>query len=344
MRIAVLYTRLTGYWMANMRHSNATFGNEFLVFRNTPSPDAPFIIDSEKGITLHNIEAMSDEQLRHRIEAFSPDLIYIAGWNNKSYLQIAKEYKKKGIPVLTGMDNHWLGTWKQHLAGLAKHLLIHPYFSAIWVPGSPQLPFAKKLGFKLHQIHQGLYCADEQLFEKSPKTKKNNEIIFVGRLVNHKGVPQLIAVLEKLIAQEKLNVIFHFVGNGSLKDQLPQHKNVKRTPFVHPNDLPAIIHNAGFFILPSTYEAWGVVVQEALLAATPVISTYQCGAAKDLVTHEESGFLFDATDFSSLITIIDTVDTMSNEQYAKMSQAALEAGKKMTMDNWANTIEKIGKG
>ena len=329
--------------MACMRHSRDHDEAKFLVFRSKPSSDAPFKINSEAGIEIHDREDISVDKMEQQIARFSPDIIFISGWTNKKYLNLAKAYKNKGLPVIVGMDNHWKGTLKQHIAGFLSPWYIKHYFTDIWIPGSPQYKFAKRLGFNDKQIHQGLYCANEELFKGKPKSTKKKEVLFVGRMVAHKGVPQLIGLIENLIAQDKLNLRFHFVGNGPLTDRLPKHENIKHTPFIAPEKLPQVLEETGFFILPSTYEAWGVVVQEALLMGTPVISTHQCGAAIDLVEHTKNGFLFDAGSFDELQTILEKIEVLSDQEYATLSENALSTAKKIDHNRWSQTFEKIVK-
>jgi glycosyltransferase involved in cell wall biosynthesis len=57
---------------------------------------------------------------------------------------------------------------------------------------------------------------------------------------------------------------------------------------------------AGAFILASTSEQWGLVVNEAMAAGLPVIVSSRCGCAPDLVKHGENGFVFDPEDANSL--------------------------------------------
>lgn len=343
MKILILYTRLTEYWFSCMQYSREHYDNEFLVFRAKPSPEAPFQINSEQGIEVLVQEEFTQTEFQGRVEKFAPSLIYVAGWTNTTYLQLAKHYKKKGVPVVVGMDNHWKGTLKQRLAGLFSFWYIQPYFTDIWIPGSPQYTFARQLGFKDKHIHKGLYCADASLFKAEVKPKKRNELLFVGRLVDHKGVPQLFRLLEQLIVDNQLHLDVHFVGNGPLAKDIPKHQHIRYTPFVAPKDLPALFQNTGFFILPSTYEAWGVVVHEALLSGTPVISTYQCGAATDLVTHQNNGFLFDAEAFDELLDIFETIQQMTDEQYKSMSKLARASAEQITAEDWSQTLETIGK-
>jgi glycosyltransferase involved in cell wall biosynthesis len=58
-------------------------------------------------------------------------------------------------------------------------------------------------------------------------------------------------------------------------------------------ELPAWYSQAKCFVLPSTSEQWGLVVNEAMAAGLPVLVSAQCGCAPDLVRPGVNGFTFD---------------------------------------------------
>ncbi len=150
-------------------------------------------------------------------------------------------------------------------------------------------------------------------------------------------------VIEDLIASDSLAITFHFIGNGPLADRLPIHHHIKHTAFIEPEALPELLHQASFLILPSNYEAWGLVVHEAMLCGLPVISTYESGAAVDFVKDEENGYLFHAKDKQQLKAIFQKINHLSNDEYEALSQNALSASKKVSLDQWSNTINEFGK-
>lgn len=60
-----------------------------------------------------------------------------------------------------------------------------------------------------------------------------------------------------------------------------------------PNDsLPEIYERHDVFILPSRYEPWGLVVEEALFRGLPVIASDKVGSAADMVAALETGAVF----------------------------------------------------
>jgi glycosyltransferase involved in cell wall biosynthesis len=56
---------------------------------------------------------------------------------------------------------------------------------------------------------------------------------------------------------------------------------------------------ADVLVLPSRWDGWGMVVNEALTAGVPVIVSDRCGAA-DLIQHGVNGFVFRSEDVDGL--------------------------------------------
>ena len=57
---------------------------------------------------------------------------------------------------------------------------------------------------------------------------------------------------------------------------------------------------ADVFVLPSAFETWGLVVNEAMASALPVIVSDGAAAARDLVVPGENGFTYRAGDIGCL--------------------------------------------
>jgi glycosyltransferase involved in cell wall biosynthesis len=57
---------------------------------------------------------------------------------------------------------------------------------------------------------------------------------------------------------------------------------------------------ADVFVLPSSFEPWGLVVNEALCFGLPVIASDKVGACGDLVQNGVNGFVYPAGDITAL--------------------------------------------
>lgn len=99
-------------------------------------------------------------------------------------------------------------------------------------------------------------------------------ILYVGRLVDYKGVHYLIEVLPFL----PKDVVLEIVGAGPLKPyleirakELGVFERVRIYQYLPRLELLQLFADSDVFVLPSKYEAYSLVVAEALVAGTPCI-------------------------------------------------------------------------
>lgn len=92
--------------------------------------------------------------------------------------------------------------------------------------------------------------------------------------------------------------VWAIAGGGPLKEELEAQAGkyngnaVRILGPVPPADVAALMAQGELFVLPSTYEAHGIVVMESMAVGTPVIASDCCGAARDLVRQGETGWMF----------------------------------------------------
>lgn len=120
-------------------------------------------------------------------------------------------------------------------------------------------------------------------------------LLFVGRLIPAKGLPHLLDALA-MVASRALDFRMVVVGDGPLRSQLENQcrhlgvaARVTFTGFLPPEEIVAQYAMADIFVLPSLHETWGTVVNEAMAASLPVITTSVVGASGDLVRDRDNG-------------------------------------------------------
>jgi len=97
-----------------------------------------------------------------------------------------------------------------------------------------------------------------------------------------------------------------FVGDGPLKQPLERlagvHNgtSIRFLGFKNQTELPAFYDLCDVFVLPSRFEPWGLVVNEAMNAGKPVIVSDRVGAGADLVGHADNGWVFPAGNVTAL--------------------------------------------
>ncbi|MCF8430655.1 MAG: glycosyltransferase family 4 protein, partial [Melioribacteraceae bacterium] len=226
-------------------------------------------------------------------------------------------------------------------------LLLKRYFEYIWIPGEPQISYARKLGFSEEKMLLGNYSADFNYFNSLYKDNYDNKkrkfphiFLFVGRYIEAKGIRFLVDTFSELKHESKDWELW-CVGTGELKDQFYDTDKIKHLGFIQPQDLNKVIENSGVFVLPSEYDPWGVVVHEFATAGFPLLLSTNVGAGTLFVEEGENGFVFPNKNKTKLIELFRLVMDKSDDQLFKMSIHSNNIASAITPEKWTNTLLTI---
>lgn len=121
-------------------------------------------------------------------------------------------------------------------------------------------------------------------------------LLFVGRLEYIKSPDKLLEIYHKYIDKEESKLVI--VGGGSLYEKLAEYikinhleSNVILTGALTGESLYAWYYLAHIFILPSSFEPFGAVVNEALVAGCQTIVSNKVGAS--CLINKKNGKIFD---------------------------------------------------
>jgi glycosyltransferase involved in cell wall biosynthesis len=345
MRVAVLWTGLSGYLNACLRELASRPGVELFVAHSESNSQAPYDKNQFKWMK-HEVVWRGVEDfamLQFKLHAFDPQVVVVAGWHVPIYRLIMKSLKGRCLRIMA-MDNRWSGTAKQWLGSFIASIHVLPYADAAWVPGHHQANFARKLGFPLRDIlHGSLSCEqpafstvyEERIHRGEPLPKA---FIFVGRLMEAKGLDILSEGYG--IYQESVTDPWPLVvcGTGPLSSILEGKPGIQLKGFVQPEDLPKQLAAAGCLILPSTFEPWALVVNEATAAGLIIVSTETVGAVPHLVQNYHNGFVVEAGDAAALAETMSQITVMDADRRERMSRASHELSQQYTPARWANAL------
>lgn len=149
-------------------------------------------------------------------------------------------------------------------------------------------------------------------------------IAFVGSLIAIKGLPTLIGAVRRAIDQgADLQLEVFGPGDPSAFDFDSEHiRHAGRIPFGYTQQY-LLEHD--LLVLPSQYDGWGVVVNEALCAGIPVICSDRVGA-RVLVETFGAGLVFPAGDEEALANLLMTL-FREPEVLSKLKSACAVAAK-----------------
>lgn len=119
-------------------------------------------------------------------------------------------------------------------------------------------------------------------------------ILFMGRLVFEKGIQNLIAAMPKILnAYHDAKLVI--AGKGGMIDELRAQVNalgiaekVYFAGYQHGKDVQKMYKAADISVFPSTYEPFGIVALEAMLAENPIVVS-DIGGLNEIVQHRENG-------------------------------------------------------
>jgi glycosyltransferase involved in cell wall biosynthesis len=346
-KVLFLYTELAGYVLACFKEL-AKYA-EVHVVHWPVNKEAPFVLGNAPGITFYDRAQYDTARLLelcgcNQLSVFKPDVIICSGWVDKVYIKICRHYFGR-VPTVLTLDNHWRGDWKQRILAVVSPFYLRRIFSHAWVPGEPQKLYAKKLYFPEEKIKRGFYSADVEyfsgLFKNLAPTKKDQfprRFLYVGRYIESKGIFTLWRAFIRAVEQSQSDWELWCLGTGELYDQRLEHRQIKHFGFVQPGEMAHFIEQTGVFVLPSTFEPWGVVVHEMVVAGMPLICSDKIGAATQFLHPGKNGFQFMAGNEEALEELLLSIMKMDPSALIKMGEESHGLGLQNSPEIWANTV------
>jgi glycosyltransferase involved in cell wall biosynthesis len=259
----------------------------------------------------------------HFDAAILPGYFYFTAW-----IAIAAA-KWNGTPILFVTDSHSLRSWRTQSPWKLrfKKWLVRRIFSlgkAILVSSSGGVEYLKSLGFSSDHIFLVPTAVDNDWWtERAAKADRNatraawkiptegTVSLFCAKLQRWKGPMDL---LEAFGRANVPNSYLVFVGDGPERSNLERRAaglgladRVRFLGFLNQSQLPSAYCAADLFVLPSLFEPFGLVVNEAMLCGLPVAISDRVGARFDLVIPGETGYVFPVGDLNALATVLQDV-------------------------------------
>ena len=161
-----------------------------------------------------------------------------------------------------------------------------------------------KIGFK--NVYEWGYFTEQTMNQNIPKSDSDSQpkLLFVGSLDERKNILSLI----KLISNSDFRGIrLTIIGDGPLRNDVTilssQNTNISYLGVKPNKEVKRIMSQHDILVLPSIFDGWGAVVNEALSSGMRVICSDRCGAST-LLDKDWRGSVFNiksSDDFSEKI-------------------------------------------
>jgi glycosyltransferase involved in cell wall biosynthesis len=174
--------------------------------------------------------------------------------------------------------------------------------------------------------------------------KKNKKYgLWVGVVPVIKGLDIAVDAVKNMGDVELLAVGWKDWGGLNVFEKV---KNVKFLGGALPEKLNLLYNAADFFILPSRYDAFGIVIAEAMACGTPVIISKNCGAS-EIVKDGKNGFALDGLNPESYRGAIEYLlndETMMRKMSKNCIKTANEIGWDKQGEKYLNVYKRLSKG
>ena len=319
-----------------MYHTDQKWGDEdqlLVGYRHTFLPNhSPFPSYLKWPYGLMNFSIWNE------IKNNRPDIVVLMSWMNVTWWITIVACVRYRIPFLYMTDANVQAElqgprWKKWIkklflgncvfklatgflcAGTANQMLYRFY----GVPEEKLVPFGYSWGYEDRlQAWEELRPIRQQLRAEQGIPDDSFVILYCGRLSQEKRPLDLFKAYGRVNRQNKFLAI---VGDGELRSSLQQYAtkhgldSVRLFGFQNRNEINKFYVTADILVLPSKRETWGIVINEALCFALPVITSDQVGAARDLIRDGDNGLIYPSGDVDELTACLQQlVELPENER------------------------------
>lgn len=222
--------------------------------------------------------------------------------------------------------------------------------------GEKSRQFYQSFGIPDNKLFFSPYSVDNDFFLEEAKKWKPRQmelkrearipehlpvILYVSKLTNRKRPFDLLKAFQPIHKEAALV----FVGDGEEATALKAYvrkesiQNVYFQGFKNQTELPRYYAMADIFVLPSAFETWGLVVNEAMCFELPIITTDQVTSGVDLVASGENGYLYPVGETEKLTNALKKL-VLSKDERAAMGK---KSGMKISNWNYDRCIDGILK-
>ncbi len=245
------------------------------------------------------------------LERLAADCILVQGYFAPYTRQIRVLAKKLGIKLIVRgefTDRRPASSAKRIIADFYRRWFYKGVDAFCYI-GVDAITHLHRFGIPDSQLFYSPYCIDTDYFEAQKINVSRIQarallgiptdaivFLFSGKMIDRKQPLVFGQALLELRDQENLYCIA--IGEGPQRSAFesllrPVFNNRVIIPgFVNQSELAKYFTAADVLVLPSQFDSWGLVVNEAMQFGLPVIVSDMVGCAPDLVKTNETGFIF----------------------------------------------------
>lgn len=168
-------------------------------------------------------------------------------------------------------------------------------------------------GFPPERLFSWAYVTEiETVPDPIPMQPDRVKAIFPASLIHRKGADILFRAVRQLRNTDRFDLVCYSVDPSSITSyqsklmaEAAASGIVRVHPFIDNRSLLQEISTSDFMLLPSRFDGWGAVVNEALSVGTPVLVSEYCGASSVIKGNEQLGRIIEALTPAGLAAAMD---------------------------------------
>lgn len=281
--------------------------------------------------------------IREYLEQNKIRMVVLHGYNDLTRASLIRWAKRASVPLLPTGDSN---VFAEGRLGAPKRFVKRIYLRWLLNRAAGLMPMgtAGRAFFRLYAEHrlptflfpcepdyEALQRRDEAKAAAFRRSHGLNEgrrrLVYSGRLVAVKGVDVLLDAFAK-IADQRTEWDLVIVGDGELRSPLEARvpaslrSRVKWLGFLQFDQTIQCYHSCDVLVLPSDFEPWALVINEAVASGLAVVATEVVGAAVELVRHQTNGLIVPPRQVGAMAGAL--LDITQPERCAAMRAAAPE--------------------
>ena len=247
------------------------------------------------------------------------DAVVVYGYAKVSFWIAILAALSARIPLVMGTDavkfRVWKGWWWKRWVKGPLVRCIYRLVDIVLVQSTAGRQYIHSLGVSEDRVVLAHYSVDNDYFARAAAQVDRAAVrsgwnvpdnalvvLFCAKLVPWKRPQDLLQAYATLCRTrpeigESAYVIF--AGDGPLRESLEAEarslgieSRVRFLGFVNQSSLPEVYTASDLLVLPSEYEPWGLVVNEAMVCGVPAVVSDQVGARLDLISPGVTGEIF----------------------------------------------------
>jgi glycosyltransferase involved in cell wall biosynthesis len=270
--------------------------------------------DSERflGLDVTDIE--------QRLRDTRPDVVVVPGWHSIMQVRALRASRTLGVPVLYRGDSTLLSGPRHVVRPFwrlkTRHMLRR--FDGYLSVGIHAEQYLRSFGIPEPLIVRSPHCVDNARFTSEALRLRGGEgraaqrraigataedfvVLFAGKVQDRKCPIDAV----RAVARVGPSTVLLMAGDGPLVAACQaeaQRLGLRLTwlGFLNQTELPRAFAAADCALVPSTWETWGLIVNEALASGVPCVVTSGVASAPDLIVEGETGHVVAAGDTGAM--------------------------------------------